>query len=352
MHIQENVELKNYSSLRAGGRAERLINTESHDDLAAIISEYRPQGPVWVLGDGTNCLISDKGLPGTVILNHTGDIQKLSSTKFKVGSGVSWDEFIKSLIAEDLWGLEFTSGIPGGVGAAVVGNIAAYGHKVADCFVEATILDAVDGSVETWDKAQLNFDYRSSALQLPENKDKIVLDATFELSQNPTSELEYASALKIAEELNLAPDTLVNRRQIIIETRRRADALFDKDNKHGPWTAGSFFRNPLVDQAQVDAIIAHEEQAGKTKEQILLQNQVHGQDKARVSAAHVLLAAGFARGQTWGQVRLDPEHILKVENMGSASAQEIYNVVQEIVRTVKDKLGIDLVPEVRFLGEF
>jgi len=352
VHIQENAELKDYTSLRVGGRAERLIQAEQHDDLAMIISQYRSQGPIWVLGDGTNCLISDKGLPGTVILNHSGDIQKLGPTKFKAGSGVSWDDFIQRLIAENLWGLEFTSGIPGGVGAAVVGNIAAYGHKVADCFTEATILDASDGSVETWDKARLNFDYRSSTLQLPENKDKIVMDASFELSENPMSELEYASALKLAEELNLTPDTLVKRRQIIMETRRRADALFSKDNRQGPWTAGSFFRNPLIDQKQVEVIIAYEEQAGKTKEQILRQNQIHGQDRARVSASHVLLAAGFKRGQSWGHVRLDPEHILKVENMFGASAQEIYDVVQEIVSTVKDKLGIELVPEVRFLGEF
>jgi len=188
-------------------------------------------------------------------------------------------------------------------------------------------------------------------LQRPENKSKVILDATFELSPQSNSQLEYESALKVAAELNIKPDSMADRRKIIIETRRRADALYD-ENHQSTWTAGSFFRNPLVSPDQVEAIIAHEEVPGKTKEQILRQNQIHGQDSARVSAAHVLLAAGFTRGQSWGKVRLDPEHILKVENMHGASAQEIYDVVQEIVSTVKQKLGINLEPEVRFLGEF
>jgi UDP-N-acetylmuramate dehydrogenase len=79
---------------------------------------------------------------------------------------------------------------------------------------------------------------------------------------------------------------------------------------------------------------------------------VHGGAQKRVSAAHVLLAAGFQRGQTWGPVRLHPDHILKLENTGGATAQQIYNVAMEIVNTVKNKLAVDLVPEVRFLGSF
>ena len=88
------------------------------------------------------------------------------------------------------------------------------------------------------------------------------------------------------------------------------------------------------------------------REDLLRQNIIHGGDKSRVSAAHVLLAAGFARGQTWGNVRLHPDHILKIENIGNASAQEIYDVVQNIISTVQQKLGITLEPEVRFLGDF
>jgi len=349
VHILENVELKDYTSLRAGGLAERLIVIEPGDNLREAIERQKGE-QVWVLGFGTNCLISDKGLPGTVVINKTGQITEVSDGRFKIDTGVNWDDFIQRLIGLNLWGLEFTSGIPGGTGAAIAGNIAAYGHKVADSFVEATVLDVKTGSIEVSQKDSFGFDYRTSNLQLSEYQSKVVLDATFQLSPEPKNELEYESALKVAREIGIAPDSLENRRKIIMETRRRASSLLiDLDS--GPWTAGSFFKNPLVDESQIQTIVEHEENS-VSREQLLRQNQIHGQDKARVSAALVLLAAGFQRGQSWGHVRLNPEHILKIENTGGASAAEIYAVAQEIISTVKSRMGIELQPEVRFLGDY
>lgn len=350
MKIAHDVPLAPYTSLKAGGPAATLITLEPQDQLSTVATEARHNGPVWLLGYGTNCLISDRGLPGTVILNQTGRLEQLGDSRFKADSGLNWDTLVQQVIAHGLWGVEFTSGIPGGVGAAIVGNIAAYGHKVADVLVEATLLDPADGSVTIWQNKDFGFDYRTSVLQKPDNRQLVILDATFEFSDEPTSELEYQSALKVAAELGLKTDTLENRRQIIMETRRRAGSLL-ANNQAGPWTAGSFFKNPLVDEAQIQAIISHEE-AGISREQVLRQNQIHTGGRARVSAAHVLLAAGFHRGQTWGQVRLHPDHILKVENLGQATAQEMYDVVQLILHTVKEKLNINLEPEVRFLGNF
>lgn len=349
MQINQNVDLKGYTSFHVGGRAERLIEMGEEDDLAATVKDHGG-GPTFVLGYGTNCLISDKGLPGTVILNRTGRIEPLGSGRYKASSGANWDELIKAMMGDGLWGLEFTSGIPGGVGAAIAGNIAAYGHKVADRLAEATILDSHSGTVEIWQPDRFSFDYRTSSLQSANNAHLVVLDATFGLGSEPTGQLEYDSALKVAGEMGLKPDSLENRRRIIMETRRRAGSLLS-DSSVGPWTAGSFFKNPLINETQVEKILSFEEQ-GISREQLLRQNVIHGGQQARVSAAHVLLAAGFKRGQTWGQVRLHPEHILKIENLGSATAQEVHDVVQHIIASVQQKLGVDLEPEVRFLGEF
>jgi UDP-N-acetylmuramate dehydrogenase len=348
MKLQHNAPLAGYTSLHAGGKAHTLLELEPGDDLNEVIA--KAGGPVWVLGFGTNVLVSDKGLPGTVILNQSGKIEVLDNGQVRADSGANWDELVQKAILNNLWGLEFTSGIPGGVGAAIAGNIAAYGHKVANSFVKATILDTKDGSVHIWEKPQFGFDYRSSNLQLPENNSLVILDATFQLSLNSIGELEYESALKTAAELGIKPDNLENRRKIILETRRKAGSLLN-DSRDGPWTAGSFFKNPLVDEAQIQTIIDHEE-SSISREQLLRQNVIHGGNKARVSAAHVLLAAGFSRGQSWGNIRLHPDHILKIENIGNASSQEIYDVVQNIITSVQQKLNITLEPEVRFIGDF
>jgi UDP-N-acetylmuramate dehydrogenase len=350
MKQSRDVNLSAYTSLKVGGPVERLVELDSNDDLRQTIEHFQAEGRVWVLGYGTNCLISDKGLPGTVIINKAGSIHELGPRRFKVDSGVNWDDFIQLLIRKDAWGLEFTSGIPGGVGAAISGNIAAYGHKVSDSLIEATLLNTQDNIIEVKSKEFFEFDYRSSSLQRPENQHLVVLDATFELQPNPTSELAYASALAVSEDINVRPDSLENRRKIIMETRRRAGSLL-QDAEHGPWTAGSFFKNPVVSEDKAQVIIDHEE-TDIRREQLYRQNQIHGQDSMRVSAAHVLLAAGFKRGQKWGHVGLHPDHILKIENLGNATAQEMYDVVQMILATVKEKLGIDLVPEVRIVGEF
>lgn len=347
MKVQHNVPLDRVTSLRVGGPAVNLIELEPGDNLEEAVSSA--DGPVRVLGYGTNVLISDNGLDGSVILNRGGHIA-VEGERIRADSGADWDELVRAAIANNLWGLEFSSGVPGGVGAAVAGSIAAYGHRVSDRFVEAKVLNIADGSIENWDASIFNFGYRRSDIQLPEKSHYVILEAVFGLSRQPTGDLEYDSALKAAQDLGLKPDSLENRRAVIMEARRRAGSLLN-DQAEGPWTAGSFFKNPLVDESQIDSIIAHDEN-GVTKEKLLRQNRIHGGEKARVSAAHVLLAAGFKRGQTWGSVRLHPQHVLKIENTGGATASQIHTVASEIMDTVQAKLDIALEPEVRFLGEF
>ncbi|HET7528673.1 MAG TPA: FAD-binding protein [Candidatus Saccharimonadales bacterium] len=348
MKVQHHVPLAAYTSLHAGGAAEDLIELEAGDDLREIIKNLKR--PVRVLGYGTNVLVSDKGLPGSVLINKSGSIDIDESGIVRADSGANWDELVVKAIDRGLWGLEFTSGIPGGVGAAVAGSIAAYGHRVSDRFVSAEVLDTQTGEVSAWGVDKFDFGYRRSRMQLPENSKFVILKVSFKLEHQPTGEMEYQSALKAAADIGIKPDTLSNRRRIIMEARRRAGSLL-ADVSQGPWTAGSFFKNPLVDESQVQAIVGHDE-SGVSREQLLRQNVIHGGDKTRVSAAHVLLAAGFKRGQAWGRVRLHPDHILKIENTGGATAQEIYDAVQNIIVTVRERLGITLEPEVRFLGEF
>lgn len=350
MKIFKDQPLSEFTSLRVGGNAHRLIILENGDSLLDAIQQIENNQPVWVLGYGTNVLVSDGGLAGTVMLNHGGSIDQQDARRFKVSSGVIWDDFVRKVIGEKLWGIEFTSGIPGGVGGAVAGNIAAYGQKVSDTFIEATLYNLQNDAKEIWTKEDFDFNYRSSSMQKPENQKYVILDATFEFSDGPTNTLEYASALEVSAELKIEPDTLENRRQIIMETRRRAGSLLS-NNSVSSQTAGSFFKNPIVSPDQAQTLIKYEEKA-TTASQVRLQNIIHGGSSSRVSAAHILLAAGFRRGQAWGSVRLHPEHILKIENTGNATAREIYDVVQLIMTTVREKLDIILEPEVQFLGNF
>src|SRR5581483_4358407 len=97
-------------------------------------------------------------------------------------------------------------------------------------------------------------DYRQSDLQSPKNSHLVVLDATFEFSPQPTSDLHYEFAIKTAEDIGLKPVSLENRRKIILEARKRSGSILT-NVKVGPWTAGSFFKNPIVPQVMAEEII-------------------------------------------------------------------------------------------------
>lgn len=350
MQPATNVSLARLTSLAAGGSAEKLYTVTSTDELTTLLSQLGEE-PVWLLGYGANALVSDAGLPGSTLLIRSQDLQ-LSDGLLVADAGVWWDDLVQFAIAHNLWGLELMSAIPGGVGAAVVGNIAAYGQAVSDTLAWVEVYDLRTQEIIRIEADQLNPGYRYSRFQSDEFGPYVIIRAAFQLSPTSITPLVYQSALDIALELQADTETLAGRRQTILETRRRAGSLWDYHTPESQMhTAGSFFRNPMVDEATAERVMSFDE-TGKSVELLKKMNLVHGGTQKRVSAAHVLLAAGFHRGQAWGPVRLHPDHILKIENTGGATAQQIYDVAMEIVSTVKTILDIDLIPEVRFLGKF
>lgn len=337
-----------YTSLKCGGPAETLHLPLLREEVIELLAQTDPGSHVWLLGFGSNCLISDEGLPGTTILWRGGEIIQDGDTVI-VDAGVWWDSFVKYAITNNLWGVELMSEIPSSVGGAVFGNIAAYGQQVSDTLLWVEVFDRTTNSTRILEKSAIDFAYRESSLQA--QPQLIVLQAAFKLSPTPLHELKYESALNISRELNTDIKTLTGRREAIVETRRRAGSIYHPDDSDAERTAGSFFKNPMVSTEQAVELAKFDE-SGKALERILAQNQIHGGSSHRASAAHVLLAAGFNRGQTWGNVRLHPQHVLKIETLPGATATEVYGVVREIIDTVQERLDIILTPEVRFLGKF
>jgi len=348
MHVEHSFPLAPHTSFKSGGVAEQAVIIDDVTLFDQALSEHG-DAPFWLMGFGSNMLVSDKGLPGTTFMLKSGQITEQDGLLI-ADAGVWWDDLVQYAISHHRWGMEFTSAIPGGVGAAVVGNIAAYGHAVADTLVWIEVCDLENGMCRTMQADELGLVYRASTV-LQSNRNLVVLRAAFRLSDQPTKDLEYESAAAIGREKGFDLDTLEGRRQTILAARDAAGSLWDYRDQDASRTAGSFFRNPLVEAETAERIMSYDE-TGKSLELLRKMNQVHGGETSRVSAAHVLLAAGFQRGQSWGNVRLHPQHVLKIENANNATSQEIYDVAQEIITTVKTKLGVDLDPEIRFLGEF
>jgi UDP-N-acetylmuramate dehydrogenase len=341
-----NTALAPYTTLGVGGPADVLLTATTYQEALEALKST--EGPIWFLGYGSNCLISDEGLPDTTIVWRGGEITR-EDTVLTTDAGVLWDDLVKEAIDHDLWGFELMSEIPSTVGGAIFGNIAAYGQQVSDTLLWAEVYDTNTGETYTLQHDDITFAYRQSSLQAEPHRK--ILRAGFGLSKTPIHTLKYDSALAIADELQLDASDIKQCRQIIIETRTRAGSIYHYDDPKSERTAGSFFKNPLVSIEQARMLATFDE-TGKSLDRILNQSKIHGGNAQRASAVHVLFAAGFHRGQTWGNVRLHPSHVLKIETLPGATAQEVYDVAQRIVRTVKEKLDIALEPEVKFLGKF
>lgn len=349
MNIRDNAPLHTHTSFNVGGNANRLITVESGDSVADALTHHKEADPLWVLGYGTNVLISDQGLPGTTLLLRNDHIS-VDGTRISVDAGAWWDDVVRTAGENKLWGIELMSGIPGSVGAGVFININAYGQGMSDVIEWVEAWDPQAHTSRRFASSQLTWEYKQSIFQRQEHAHLIITRVGLLLHRTQTTPLAYQSALDVAHELALDPDNLADRRRIVLKARDRAESIFIPGQGHSR-TIGSFFKNPLVDAEKAERVIAFDE-TGKSREQIAKMNVVHGGDARRISAAHVMLAAGFFRGQAWGDVRLHHGHILKIENTGSASAQDIYDASTHIVATVKDKLDIVLEPEARILGEF
>ena len=180
-YIQENVPLSKYTYTKTGGRAEILILPRSTQDVEAV-SQFacKQRIPINVLGNGSNVLVSDKGIRGiTLLMIGIQEIQ-VDDDQIKVGGGASLIEVAKTAQSHGLSGLEFACGIPGTVEGALYMNAGAYGGEMSEVLLEAKICTQ-SGQFFTIEKKDFQFGYRSSVFA----KEKwTILEATFQLKHD------------------------------------------------------------------------------------------------------------------------------------------------------------------------
>lgn len=345
-----DVNLAEYTAFKVGGPAENFALCHDSADQLEALKCTLPGTKLWVLGYGSNSLISDQGLPGMVLCLRGGKVT-VEGNKIIADAGAWWDDVVTTAIDNNLWGIELLSEVPGSVGAAAYINITAYGQSFGNNVDWIEVWDRKLQSVRQLEATELNWGYKQSIFQLPENAHLIITRVCFKLSTERRDELTYQKAIEVAEVLKLNVNDLKSRRKIIIESRKRAGSIWHPDDVLSHRTVGSFFRNPTVSQDKADAIMSFDE-TGETLTAIRKMNQVHGGDACRVSAAHVMLAAGFKRGQTWGNVKLNDQNLLKIEALPGATAQEIYDTAKSIQNICLEKLEVKLEPEARILGHF
>jgi UDP-N-acetylmuramate dehydrogenase len=338
--VQENLPLSPWTTFGVGGPARYFLNAKSEADVISGLDFAAARNlPVFILGGGSNLLVSDHGFSGLVLrIGIEGTIWE--SEMVRVAAGEDWDAVVAASVDRDMGGIECLSGIPGLVGGTPVQNVGAYGQEIADVLVSVRAIDRHTGTVLDLSRAQCGFEYRTSIFNTSQRDRYIVLSVTYALRKGVRTQVKYPDLLKRFDGRPEAP-SLAELRQAVREIRASKGMLIvegDPDCR----SAGSFFKNPIVTEA----------------EYLRIQNDVEetvprypaGTGKVKTSAAWLIERAGFKKGFAIGPAAVSAKHTLALINRGGAQAADVVRLAREIRRGVEDKFGLMLVPEPVFVG--
>ena len=280
--------MKNHTTFRIGGPADALALPKTPEEVAEVVRFCHEHAqPYYVLGNGSNLLVSDEGYRGLVLqlYRNFNDLQVNGET-ITVQSGAMLAAVARTAYQTGLTGLEFASGIPGTIGGAVVMNAGAYGGEMKNVLKEVTVLTK-EGEVLVIPAKALELGYRTSVI--PKNE-WIVLGAVLQLKKG-------------------------DQEQILARMEELKEQRITKQPLDMP-SAGSTFKRP-----------------------------------EGYFAGKLIMDAGL-RGFTVGGAQVSEKHCGFVVNRGNATAADVWELICEVKRRVKEMTGVELEPEVKLLGDF
>ena len=347
--VRTGVSLAGYTTVRLGGPAARFVDAERSADVVDVVSSADAAGePLLVLGGGSNLVVGDEGFDGTVVRIATGGVgyDRLGdgTVQLTVEAGMDWDATVARTVAEDLGGLECLSGIPGLVGATPVQNVGAYGVEVAELLVSVDLLDRRSGQVRTVAADALGLGYRTSVLKGADSA--VVLRVRFVLADGGLSApIRYAELARVLDVPVGTRVPVAAARAAVLELRRGKGMLLDEAD-HDTWSAGSFFTNPVVADADLPAIL------DRFDADVTVPTYPAGVGQTKLLAAWLIERAGFPRGYAGagGRVSLSSKHTLALTNRGGASAADLLALAREVADGVYARFGVVLRPEPVLVG--
>jgi UDP-N-acetylmuramate dehydrogenase len=320
-----------WTTLGLGGPAGAVVEARSDDELIAALQGAEP---VLLLAGGSNLVVADAGFPGTVVRVLTTGVTR-DDDVVHVAAGEPWDAFLERCVDHGRAGAECLSGIPGSIGATPIQNVGAYGQDVSETIAAVRTYDRRSGEVRDLAPAECGFGYRTSAFKRDPGR-HVVLRVSYHLPHAersaPIRYAELARALDVPLG-ETAPLGAV--REAVLALRRGKGMVLDPADPDTR-SAGSFFTNPILDARLIpQGAPAWPEPDGRVK----------------TSAAWLIEAAGFRRGEGEPDgIAISNKHVLALTNRGNGTAAELLAFARRIAAGVRERFGIELVPEPTFVG--
>ena len=345
--MKANFNLQQYNSFGLDAMAKYFVEINDIQQLESLIaSDVFKQEKRLILGGGNNVLFQDDVFEGLVILISIKGIEVLREDENEViiraQAGEDWPDFVKFTVCKGWYGLENLAHIPGKVGAAPVQNIGAYGMELKDSFLQCEAFELETGKTKVFGKEECRFGYRESIFKNELKGQFIITSVDFLLKKNAPLHLDYGNIKAYLEQNGIVNPTLQQLHNAICAIR---DAKLPDVKQIG--SAGSFFKNPVIEAAQFAAL---------QKEFPNIPHYDEPNGKVKVPAGWLIEQTdpSTSSGTSWKGWR--NEHVgvydkqaLVLVHYGGGKGRDIVELACKIQDSVEAKFGIRISPEVNFI---
>ena len=346
--MKTNVHLQTYNSFGFDAVAKYFVEINKVNDLQMLIQsgELRKHKTL-ILSGGNNILFQNELFDGLVVYINTKGIEILREDEKEVvvraQAGEDWPELVRFCVCKGWHGLENLAHIPGKVGAAPVQNIGAYGMELKDSFLQCEAMDLANGDTKIFTKEECHFGYRESIFKHELKGQYVITSVDFLLKKNAPLHLEYGNIKAYLEQNGIDNPSLQQLHDTICAIR---DAKLPDVKQIG--SAGSFFKNPVIERTQFEAL---------QKEYPNIPHYDEPNEMVKIPAGWLIEHCGPSTGSgtaSWKGWR--NEHVgvyekqaLVLVHYGGGKGQDIVELAHRIQASVEKKFGISISPEVNFV---
>lgn len=337
--MKTNVNLKPYNSFGFDAVAKQFVEINAVDDLQTLIKSgaLKSQKNL-ILSGGNNVLFQNEVFDGIVVYINTKGLEilreEVNDVVVRAQAGEDWPDFVRFCVGKGWHGVENLAHIPGKVGAAPVQNIGAYGMELKDSFLRCEAMDLATGETMVFVKEDCRFGYRESIFKGELKGRYVITSVDFLLKKEAPLNLEYGNIKAYLEQNGIENPTLQQLHDAICDIR---DAKLPDVKLIG--SAGSFFKNPVIERAQFEALLT---------EYPTMPHYDEPNGKVKVPAGWLIEQAGW-KGWRDEHVGVYEKQALVLVHYGGGKVEDIVYLAKRIQDSMEEKFGIKISPEVNFV---
>jgi UDP-N-acetylmuramate dehydrogenase len=352
--VKQQEPLKPYTTFEIGGPARYFVRAATAEDFrAALALATREELPLFILGGGSNILVSDRGYEGVVAHPVLGGIEVAhedsARVTLEVNAGETWDDVVAFAVERNWWGIENLSHIPGQAGAALVQNIGAYGQQISDVLESAEVMDATTGVVRVLAAEECALGYRRSIFNTSARGKLIILRLRLRLGKRARPHLGYPD-LKAHFAAREAPEASLPEIRRAVITIRDRKFPFPREERGG--NAGSFFKNLSLTEEEFAGLRGKIERnfpAPVVERLDDVRSRFASSGRIKIPTAFLIEICGL-KGHRIGGAQVNETQPLVLLNQGGATAEDVLTLARHVRHTVYEHTGMTISIEPELVG--